>query len=324
MESTAFIELRKSSARGTESIIADIMRHLHARQHLGKAVIVHEQAQTLVSPARKQWLKLARSLQKQRSSTLNADKILKYTHGITRMQRMVFSSKTPLEKPSADIYFLTPEGLGMMPLECWSVYVLCSVDTRTATDMIQQMPDKSLIADYTCSPRWDALGLRPKRWLEVDVTKKWHKVGEFLHDHKIEIADLIDGGIQNVEAMDDALDTLLGGYSRAFLAVSGDFQRALELARPLRLAKKQRTLYDALILLAHRVQALTPGAFATQFLEVYNEDDTFFLYDASRIRNHLIGSESLPEAYVRHTKAGRHHLARSLQAIAGSHPRDIT
>lgn len=319
MALTSFIELRKSSARGSESVVADIMRHLHTRQHLGRAVVVHQQAQTLVSPARKQWLKLARSLQKQRASTLNADKILKYTHGITRMQRMIFSSKTPLERPTADIYFLTPDELGMMPMECWSVYVLCSLETRAARDMLQQLPEQSLVVDYSHAALWKQLGLLPKKQLETEVTDQWRRVDKFLRDHSISIGQLVDGGIHNVEAMDDALDTLLGGHSRAFLGVAGEFQRALELARPLRLVKKQRTLYDSLILLAHRVQALTPGAFATQFLEVYNEDDTFFLYDPARAFTHR-SSETVSEAYERHAKAGRHNLARSLQVLASTTP----
>lgn len=317
MASTCFIELRKSSARGSESIVADIMRHLHTRQHLGKAVIVHHQAHTLVSPARKQWLKLARSLQKQRASTLNADKILKYTHGITRMQRMVFSSKTPLERPTADLYFLRPEELGMMPLECWSVYVLCPIGDRAARDMLQQLPERALLIDYLQAPEWGTLGLLPKKRLEAQVAAEWRKVGRFLHKHHIDVGTLIVDGVHNVEAMDDALDTLLGGHSHAFLVVAGGFQRALELARPLRASKKQRILYDSLILLAHRVQALTPGAFATQFLEVYNEDDTFFLYDPARaLANHPV--ETLDQSYARHKAAGRHNLALALFAAAQS------
>jgi hypothetical protein len=67
--------------------------------------------------------------------------------------------------------------------------------------------------------------------------------------------------------------------SHKFLQAAKEFQRAIELARPLRLSSDVRRQYDMLVLLAHRVQALSPGAFTQQFLEVYNEDDTFFLYD---------------------------------------------
>lgn len=315
MPTSCYVELRKSAARGTESVIADAMRHLHTRQHLGKTVIVHHQPASILSPSRKQWLKLTRNLQKQRSSTLNADKILKYTHGITRMQRMRFSAKTPLEQPDGDVYFLRPQELITMPINCWSLYVLCALDTDLIREALSQMPPESLVIDYTQSPQWTVLGLQPKKVLEVHVTKQWHEVEEFLHSHRIDVTKLITNEIHNVDAMDDALDTLLGGYAHQFLQVASSFQRTLELARPLRLSKQQRSSFDSLVLLAHRVQALTPGAFVHQFLEVYDENDTFFLYDPARGRRNA-STEILAEAFARHMAAGRYNLARSLQAIA--------
>src|SRR5215213_1160346 len=84
----AFFELRKQGARGTDSMVADVMRHLYSRQYLGKTLIISEQPMIIFSTARKQWLKLARTIQKQRASTLNAEKLLKYTHTISHMQHM--------------------------------------------------------------------------------------------------------------------------------------------------------------------------------------------------------------------------------------------
>jgi hypothetical protein len=314
--SKCYIELRKSSARGTDSAIADVMRHLHARQHLGKTVIICEQPAFALSAGRKQWLKLSRALQKQRSSTLNADKILKYTHTIARMQHMHFSAKSPLERPNADIYFLHPSLATVMPIHCWSVYVLCPITTNGARAMITQLPAEALIVDYTQSSALQNSGLAPKKLLEARVATKWRQVQDFLHNYDIDITQLIVDDLYNIEAMDDALDTLLSGPSYRFLDIANDFQRALELARPLRLGKTTRSSYDTLVLLAHRIQALSPGAYSQHFLETYNENDTFFLYDAARTRQKLLVSgETLSEAYLRHIRAGRPHLARSLQAL---------
>lgn len=317
MAAKCYIEFRKAAARGTESIIADVMRHLHTRQHLGKAVVIYDQPLGAVSAARKQWLKLSRVLQKERSSTLNADKILKFTHSITRMQHMHFSSKSPLENPEADIYFLTPQDLHVLPVHCWSVYVITPIDLAAARTLPDQLPADALIIDYTNgqSP-WDALDLPPKRLLEIQVTREWRQVQRFLETYNIDASKLIVNGIHNVEAMDDALDTLLS-MSHRFLEIAQGFQHTLELARPLRLSKNTRSDYDSFILLAHRVQALTPGAFNKHFLEAYNENDTFFLYDANKGRLAHTG-ETLAEAFHRHTKAGRTHLARSLQTLSES------
>ncbi|HTH72410.1 MAG TPA: hypothetical protein VL737_03565 [Candidatus Pristimantibacillus sp.] len=311
-----YIELRKPTARGSESVIADAMRHLNTRQHLGRAVIVCPQPAIALSAARKQWLKLSRALQKQRSSTLNADKILKYTHTITRMQRMRFTAKTPLEQPDGEVYFLQPDELATLPVHCWTLYILSPVSQTAARLALAQLPPEALIVDYRESKLWDRLGVAPKKVLEARVKSRWQQADNFLRGHRINVSKLIAGGIYDAEAMDDALDTILGGHSHEFLQVANEFQRSLELARPLRLKKEVRFAYDSLILLAHRVQALRPDAYNQQFLESYNEDDTFFLYDTARLRKYFIGSETPAEVYDRHNSAGRYHLARSLQSLA--------
>jgi hypothetical protein len=315
MATKCYIELRKSTARGVESITADMVRHLHTRQYLGKTVVVCDQPVAMLSAARKQWLKLSRLLQKRRASTLNADKILKYTHSITRMQHMGFSAKSPLEQPEADIYFLTPAKLDVMPVHCWSVYLLLQLDTVRAAHMLEQLPAEALLIDYASSGVWEGLHLQPKKLLEARVSNQWRQVQQYLRSYDIDVHKLITDDIHNVDAMDDALDTLLG-VNHSFLQIANEFQRTFELARPLRLPKEQRNAYDSLILLAHRVQALTPGTFGAQFLESYKEDDTFFLYDARRQR--ITGTESLAESIARHTAAGRLHLARALRLLAAS------
>lgn len=309
-----YVELRKSAARGTESVAADLMRHLHARQHLGKAVVVCDTPVAMLSAARKQWLKLARTIQKQRASTLNADKILKYTHMITRMQHMHFSAKTAIDNPGADVYFLEPSQLLIVPIHCWTVYVLAAIPSDIAEGMLRLLPAEALLVDYTQGLPGAQLELQPKRVLEQHVTQEWQRTCTFLKGYDITIAAISGEDMQDVDAMDDALDTLLG-ISHKFLQVANEFQRALELARPLRTNKELREQYDSLILLAHRVQALSPGVFTQQFLEVYNEDDTFFLYDSARgVLTH--SEHMLPEIHAYHTHAGRYNLAEALRRLS--------
>jgi hypothetical protein len=308
-----YFELRNRSARGTDSLAADIMRHLHARQHIGKAVVVCEQPTALLAACRKQWLKLTRVIQKQRSSTLNADKILKYTHTITHMQHMRFTGKTPLEEPDADVYFLDASSLTVTPLHCYTVYTHTRLSLSVAGKIIEQLPAEALFVDYNHRTAWGELGLQSKVMLEQQVVSEWSQIRQFLAGRNIDVAELMKGGMHNIEAMDDALDTLLAA-SNQFLRAANEFQRALELARPLRVHRKTRQEYDALVLLAYRVQALSPGIFTQHFLESYNEDDTFFLYDVGK--RLLVGTgEPLTEAVARHLAAGRVHLAHALRHI---------
>jgi hypothetical protein len=313
-----YFELRKQSAKGTDSIAADIMRHLHTRQHLGKVVILSDQPVALLAASRKQWLKLSRMIQKQRSSTLNADKILKYTHTITHMQHMRFTSKTALQDPEADVYFLAKDGCQTMPLHCYSIYVTCELDNEVARNMIDQLPSEALMIDYLHHMHWATFGLQSKVFLEEQVASEWRQVQQLLQTNNIDIKSLIQDGFHDIEAMDEALDTLLS-MSHRFLRIANEFQRALELARPLRIQRSVRQQYDSLVLLAYRVQALSPGAFTQHFLESYNEDDTFFLYDIHR-RSLFPITESLEAAVLRHRAAGRHHLATALQAVFSNLP----
>jgi hypothetical protein len=311
-----YFELRKQSAKGTASIAADIMRHLHTRQHLGKAVVICEQPAGLLAASRRQWLKMGRTIQKQRASTLSADKILKYTHTITHMQHLRFSTRSPLEEPEADLYFLGEGQCTTMPLHCYSVYVTVPISRQTASAIIGQLPADALVIDYGRTLPWAQLGLQSKVVLEEQVSSQWKQVLQFMSSRNISISELMEGSVQNVEAMDDALDTLLG-ISHQFLRVANEFHHALELARPLRVSRTARQDHDSLMLLAYRVQALSPGAFTQHFLETYNEDDTFFLYD--RHKKRFVGNgESLVNAVDRHIAAGRTNLARALRLVFSS------
>lgn len=310
----AYFERRVSSARGTDSIAADIMRHVHSRQHLGKTIVVCDNPVVMLSAARKQWLKLSRTIQKQRASTLNADKILKYTHAIARMQHMHFTMKPPIDRPEADIYFLTPAALETMPGNCFSLYILDALGSKSITRIIERLPQDGLITDYVHAVDWPALGLEPKHNLEKHVREQWHAVIDFLELYDIDIKQLRKGPESNIEVMDDALDTLLS-VSQAFIETANGFQRSLELARPLKIAVETRLQYDVVILLAHRVQALSTSTYSQRFLESYNEDDTFFFYD--RVREHMLGSgETLTQAVARHQAQGRIRLAQALSTVA--------
>ncbi len=311
-----YFELRKQAARGTDSIAADMMRHLHARQHLGKVVVICEHPAAMLAASRKQWLKLARTIQKHRASTLNADKILKYTHTITNMQHLGFTTKTPLERPEADIYFLTEHNCSLVPVHCYSLYFTTSLPKPTAHEMIGQLPVEALLIDYDHAMPWAKLGLQSKTALEAQVDSEWKQVQHFLKSNGIAIKHLINDGMHDIEAMDDALDIMLG-MSHRVLRIANEFQRALELARPLRIQKNMRQQYDAFVLLAYRVQALSPGAMTQHFLESYNEDDTFFLYDIGK--QHLEAwslGEPLADMVERHLRAGRHHLVHALRVAA--------
>lgn len=304
-----FIEQRKPTVRGSGSGAADMMRHLRTRQHLGSALVICERPDMLLATARKQWMKLSRGVQKQRAMTLNADKILKFTHIIIHMQNMRFTCWAPQEAPENDAYFITPSEATLAPSQCYTVYLQTGMDARVAQYIVRQLPDEALVVDYTHQPFWPDIGLLPKQLLEENVHAGWRHIRRFLRARSIDITRLHLPRHSHLEALDTALDILLE-VPRPFLQAASEFRRTLELARPLRVSKELRQQYDVLMLLAHRVQALTMPAYSQLFLESYSEDDTFFLYDRRRRAGN--GGETLGEAVARHRAAGRMRLAASL------------
>lgn len=299
---------------GQLSLAADMMRHLYTRQYLGKVVIICEHPAIFLMAAHKHWLKLSRNIQQQRLNTTSADKILKYTHAITHMQHLAFTAKTPLEEPEADVYFVRSDQIDLMPPRCVSVYLTSELSIGLAADILMQLPADALIIDYEQLTPWTKLGLDPKKTLEERVVYQWRQAQTFLLEKNIDTTRLLDGYVPRADRMDNALDTLLG-VSHQFLQIANDFNHALELARPMRVGKALRQQYDAFALLAHRVQALSSSSYTQRFLEAYNEEDAFFMYDAKKFFR-KIGSESLSEAIARHRQAGRLNLVRALQSIA--------
>ncbi len=316
-----YFELRNSSEHNRVDLATDVMRHLHARQYLGKGTVICHQPAAFMAEAHKHWLKLARTLQQQRSLAIDAEKILKYTHTITHMQHLRFTDKTPLENPEADVYFLQPDQLGVLPVQCYSVYVNAQLDNHTVENLLRQLPADALIVTYKQATIWNDFGCISKQQLDAQVTATWQAVQKFLAERQLAIDTLFDGQLQNIEAMDNALDTLLA-HSHRFIRIADDFCRALELARPMRLSRKVRRQYDMLMLLAHRVHALSSNSFTQRFLETYNEDDNFFLYDAGR--RHFLPAlptvENLAAAIAHHQAAGRVHLAHALSQAAQTKP----
>ncbi len=306
-----YFETRRRVHLTADNIAADVMRHLHARQHLGKALIVCDEPTAMLQLARKQWLKLSRTLQRRRTATFDANDILRYTYTITHMQQMDFVAAPPLEQPEAAAHFIRSNQLRYLPPNCLTVYLAQPLGESTLAELVSALPPSSLIVDYYDQLQSGDFGLRPRAELEASLAQRWRSVENFLAEYDIELAQLASHSPEAYAAMDDALDTLLG-TGLDFIHLARSFQHTLDLARPLRtVTKADRDRFDLFVLLAHRVQTLTPGVSPVQFLKTY-ADDSFFLHD----RRHSL---SLAETILRHEQAGRHRLARALWQLHQRH-----
>ncbi len=265
-----YLEERTISAINP-TIGSDIARHILTRQHLGKVVVICDKPISMMSVTRKYWLRLARGLQRERSSTLNADKILQLTHDITHMQRMQFANKSYSDSPGADVFFWRPEQLHMLPTDCYSLYIADDTKTQALATVIGQLPDLSLVIDYTKSTIAKTCALRPKMQLEQAVMDDWHVIEHFLHNKNINPNYLAEHSYQS-ELINAALDSLLN-VSTQFTRLAQEFQQTLRLAQPLQITNSQRKLYDLVGVLNRQISALTPGIMSQQFIQTLGEDE---------------------------------------------------
>lgn len=281
-----YYETRRLPKNPPATLAADIARHIELRQYLGTSLIVCDNPTAMLSATRKQWLKATRNLQRMRASTLNPEEILRLTHAIMHMQNMDFIMRSPAEQPHANAFFLTPQQLSYIPIHCYSAYITTPLAREDLRRLATRLPTRSLIVDYTCSPFTTEIGLKPKLNIEHAILKEWRALSTFLYDHHIDPNHLIVGNILQFDAMDDALDILLG-ISADFLERSTRFQHILNLGQPLTIiTRHQQKYFEAVTRLAHRVQALTPGNF-NNYLEVSFGDTGAELYFLRTIHSEL-------------------------------------
>lgn len=283
MTTHKYIELRSQPAKMTSTVAADIARHLQARQYLGATVVICEYPHSMLSAIRKQWLRMARNLQKQRASTLNAEEILRFTHTIMHMQHVQFTSKPPTPTDSAQIFCLTPNQLKAMPHNCSSIYVTIPLSTSTLQHVAACMAQYGLMINYGTDFPYKPLGLIAKKHLEARIQEEWQHLKAFLQQHGIDPAKLVHGGTLQFEPMDEALDILLNTASE-FLRNAANFQHTINLAQPITdVEAQQRRQFEAIMRLAHRVQSLSPTNFGGYLNYTFGDHDlsSYFLRDAA-------------------------------------------
>jgi hypothetical protein len=310
-----YFETRAAQLQSSPApLVNDMVRHFNTRQYVGKTIVICDNPFLLMRVARKQWLKITRTIQRRRAATLNADMILKFSYTITHMQQLRFTTKSPFEDLEATMYFMEARHIEVPP-ECMSIYVTIKLTENQAMGLIGRLSQQCLIVDYCDTAPWENLGLLPKKQLELQVKEDWQVIKTFFEAHKLDLHLLSTLSSEQPRALDDALDTLLDA-SGEFIAITQQFEHTLELARPLLASKELRQQYDIVTLLAYRVQALVPGYYTQQFLKNYAEDDVFLLNDRT-IKNAL---QAITKDIQKHHEEGRVQLAEKLSALAHARP----
>lgn len=133
------------------AISEDLAKDLYTRSLQGNVAIVTDNPIVMLSLVRKQWLKPEWHLRRERSSTLNADKILELTNQIARMQVIRFTAKSPRDEPMCDVQFATVRDFLVWPPEanCRTLYVTSPITNEQLYLITSWMRESALAVVYS-------------------------------------------------------------------------------------------------------------------------------------------------------------------------------
>lgn len=137
--------IREEGSFGANPGAKDLARHLYTRMHCGKVVIVANRPIVLISTLRKQWLRLARKVHKERAATLSAARIVELSNIVSRMYNLNFTVHYPPDDYPGDIYIATPDEVLRWPPQCRTIYITCKVELENLHMITAWMPQGSLV-----------------------------------------------------------------------------------------------------------------------------------------------------------------------------------
>ncbi|HEX7963960.1 MAG TPA: hypothetical protein VF466_05230 [Candidatus Saccharimonadales bacterium] len=139
---------REQRFAGSAPVSRDLAKHLYTRMMCGKVAVVTDKPASMLAAVRKQWMQIERQLRRERSSTLDATRILELTYEIPRMQSMVFTAKAPIDEPQADVLFATADDFLKWPPQCRTMYVTCAVELEVLYQITAWMAVHGLVVMY--------------------------------------------------------------------------------------------------------------------------------------------------------------------------------
>jgi len=131
-----------------KSLSWNLARHICSHGLQGKIAVVSDRPDALLAAMRKQWLKLIRQAENERSGTINpirADILMKK---ILWMQGLSSTSKAPQDQLEADITFATADDFVRVPPVCRCVYVTYNFEREKLYMLTAWMPRTSLVVIY--------------------------------------------------------------------------------------------------------------------------------------------------------------------------------
>lgn len=126
----------------------DIANHIYMRQLQGIIVVVASRPKILASSVSKQWRAVILRVQRERASTLNADRIRELNRQLSHIQHLQMRARQPSPNETSNVYFITLEQALQEPPSCHTLYVTCKASDEDLRSVTKGMQQKSLLVLY--------------------------------------------------------------------------------------------------------------------------------------------------------------------------------
>lgn len=125
-----------------------LAEHILSHSTHRKIAVVTDRPAALLASTRKQWLRLIRLVERERSSTLNTARKERLEMQIAWMRQLKFTSKMPKDLLEADVTFATADDFVCTPPDCRIVYVTYSFEREKLHILTSWMPRNGVVVIY--------------------------------------------------------------------------------------------------------------------------------------------------------------------------------
>jgi len=122
--------------------------HIVAHGPQGRMAVVTNMPTALMAATRKQWLRLIRLTENERSSTLNPARKEQLEMHLLWMRQLRFTVRVPEETLEADITFATADDFVRTPPDCRIVYVTYEFEREKLHMLTSWIPRNGVVVIY--------------------------------------------------------------------------------------------------------------------------------------------------------------------------------
>lgn len=125
-----------------------LAEHITAHEPQGKVAVVTDKPVTLLASTRKQWFRLIRLTERERSSTLNPARKEQLEIQLEWMRQLKFTAKAPEDMLEADVTFAAADDFVRNPPDCRIVYITYGFEREKLHMLTSWMPRNGVVVIY--------------------------------------------------------------------------------------------------------------------------------------------------------------------------------